>query len=565
MRVLGGPVGRKRVVFYIRCPAAATTKAPQRTGLVNLTGDGRETRCYGAGSALMRCFEKNRPEDDKMQISFASPGSTEAGVLVLGVFADGVLSSAAADIDKRSKGALTRALKAAPKFKGSRDETLALYGLAGVGADRVVLFGLGKADAVDAVGLQRAGGVVAALLNHTAATAATARLDGVAIGKDGAAAAAEFAFGARLRAWRFERYRTTEKPEAKPTLKSLTVETDAAPAATKAFAKADAVAQGVFLTRELVSEPANILYPESFAARAKELADLGVEVEILGEKQMRKLGMGALLGVGQGSARESQLVVLQWNGATGKRKGDAPIAFVGKGVTFDTGGISLKPGQGMWDMKWDMGGAGVVTGLFKALALRKAKVNAIGVLGLVENMPSGEAQRPGDIVTSMSGQTIEVWNTDAEGRLVLADALWYAQDRFKPKAMINLATLTGAIVVALGTDHAGLFSNNDDLADKLAAAGRSVEEKLWRMPLADAYDRQIDSDIADMKNITGSRDAGSITAAQFLQRFVNKVPWAHLDIAGTTWSGKDTPTVPKGATAFGVRLLDRYVADNHEG
>ncbi|MDR6292824.1 MULTISPECIES: leucyl aminopeptidase [Inquilinus] len=507
-----------------------------------------------------------------MQISFASPASVEAGVLVLGVFADGVLSTAAAGIDKQSKGALSRALKAAPKFKGGRDETLSLYGLPGIGTDRVVLFGLGKPDAVDAVGLQRAGGVVAALLNQTGAAAATARLDGVAIvgkdgaGKDGAAAAAaEFAFGVRLRAWRFERYRTTEKPEAKPTLKSLTVQTGEAAAAKKAFARADAVAQGVFLTRELVSEPPNILNPESFAAKAKELAELGIEVEVLGEKQMRKLGMGALLGVGQGSAFESQLVVLQWKGAGGKRRDEAPIAFVGKGVTFDTGGISLKPGQGMWDMKWDMGGAGVVTGLMKGLALRKAKVNAVGVLGLVENMPSGDAQRPGDIVTSMSGQTIEVWNTDAEGRLVLADALWYTQDRFKPKAMINLATLTGAIIIALGTDHAGLFSNDDALAEKLAAAGKAVEEKLWRMPLADSYDKQIDSDIADMKNITGSRDAGSIVAGQFLQRFVNKVPWAHLDIAGTTWSGKDTPTVPKGATAFGVRLLDRLVADNYEG
>ncbi|MGO4126543.1 leucyl aminopeptidase [Inquilinus sp. YAF38] len=501
-----------------------------------------------------------------MQISFAPPASVEAGALVLGVFADGVLSTAAAAVDKRSKGSLSRALKAAPKFKGGRDETLTLYGLAGIGADQVVLFGLGKPEEVDAVRLQRAGGAVAALLNQARINEATAQFEGIVLAGQGAgAAAAEFAFGARLRAWRFERYHTKEKAEAKPTLTSLTVQTGEAAAAKKIFARADAVAQGVFLTRELVSEPANILHPESFAAKAKELADLGVEVEILGEKQMRKLGMGALLGVGQGSARESQLVVLQWKGAGGKRKDEAPIAFVGKGVTFDTGGISLKPGQGMWDMKWDMGGAGVVTGLFKALALRKAKVNAVGVLGLVENMPSGDAQRPGDIVTSMSGQTIEVWNTDAEGRLVLADALWYTQDRFKPKAMVNLATLTGAVIIALGTDHAGLFANDDALAEKLTAAGKAVEEKLWRLPLGDAYDKQIDSDIADMKNITGSRDAGSIIGGQFLQRFVNKVPWAHLDIAGTTWSSKDTPTVPKGATAFGVRLLDRFVTDNYEG
>src|SRR6185312_11358314 len=245
-------------------------------------------------------------------------------------------------------------------------------------------------------------------------------------------------------------------------------------------------------------------------------------------------------------------------------KNKAPLAFLGKGVTFDTGGISIKPAGGMEDMKWDMGGAGVVIGLMKALAGRKARVNVVGIAGCVENMPSGAAQRPGDIVKSMSGQTVEVINTDAEGRLVLGDALWYCQDRFKPQFMINLATLTGAIIVALGHDHAGLFANNDQLADRLTAAGKAVEEKLWRMPLGDGYDRMIDTDAADMKNI-GGRDAGSITAAQFLQRFVNGMPWAHLDIAGTTWSKKDTAIVPKGATAFGVRLLERFVADHYEG
>jgi len=275
--------------------------------------------------------------------------------------------------------------------------------------------------------------------------------------------------------------------------------------------------------------------------------------------------MGALLGVGQGSARPPRLVVMRWNGG-GRTKGRAvaPIAFVGKGVTFDSGGISIKPSAGMEDMKWDMGGAGVVIGLMKALAGRKAKVDAVGVVGLAENMPSATAQRPGDIVTSMSGQTIEVLNTDAEGRLVLADALWYCQDRFKPKAMIDLATLTGAIIVSLGSIHAGLFSNNDRLADRLTAAGAAVDEKLWRMPLDDAYDKMLTSRAADVKNI-GNREAGSITAAQFLQRFVNKVPWAHLDIAGVTWSKKDAPTVPQGGTAFGVRLLDRLVRDHYEG
>ena len=276
---------------------------------------------------------------------------------------------------------------------------------------------------------------------------------------------------------------------------------------------------------------------------------------------MKRLGMGALLGVGQGSERDSQLVVMRWEGAARSKK---PIAFVGKGVTFDTGGISLKPGPGMHDMKWDMGGAGTVSGLMMALAGRKAKVNAIGVIGLVENMPDGMAQRPGDIVTSLSGQTIEILNTDAEGRLVLADALWYTQERFKPSLMIDLATLTGAIIISLGHEHAGMFSNDDKMSEQLAKAGRATGEKVWRMPLDDAYDKKINCDAADMKNI-GGRDGGSITAAQFLQRFVNKVPWAHLDIAGVAWSSKDAPTIPRGGTSFGVRLLDRFVSDNHEG
>jgi leucyl aminopeptidase len=277
---------------------------------------------------------------------------------------------------------------------------------------------------------------------------------------------------------------------------------------------------------------------------------------------MAKLGMRSLLGVGQGSEHDSQLVVMVWQGA-GDMKKHPPVAFVGKGVTFDTGGISIKPAAGMEEMKWDMAGAGAVIGAMKALALRKAKANVVGVVGLVENMPSGTAQRPGDVVKSMSGQTIEVINTDAEGRLVLADALWYCQDRFKPSAMIDLATLTGAIMISLGKEHAGLFSNNEELAAALLKAGGEVGETLWRMPLGDAYDKMINSDIADMKNV-GGRWGGSITAAQFLKRFVNDLPWAHLDIAGTAWSEKDAPTVPKGATAFGVRLLERLVADRYE-
>ena len=376
--------------------------------------------------------------------------------------------------------------------------------------------------------------------------------------------AAEIAFGALLRSYRFDKYRTKEKPEAKPALQTVNVLTSDPAAAEKIFEQREAVAGGIFLTRDVVSEPANIIYPRTFAERCRELTEIGVEVQVLDQEQMAKLGMGAILGVAQGSVQEPYLVVMKYDGDPGASD-KRPVAFVGKGVTFDTGGISIKPAAGMEDMKWDMGGAGVVLGLMKALAARKAKVNAVGVVGLVENMPSGNAQRPGDIVTSMSGQTIEVLNTDAEGRLVLADALWFTQDTFKPRAMINLATLTGAIIVALGSEHAGLFSNNDELSEQLTAAGRKVGEKLWRLPMNDAYDKAINSDAADVKNIAGNRDAGSIIGAQFLQRFVNNVPWAHLDIAGVTWAKKDNGTVPKGSTAFGVRLLDRYVADVFEG
>ena len=312
-----------------------------------------------------------------------------------------------------------------------------------------------------------------------------------------------------------------------------------------------------------------MLHPAELAERCKPLEKLGLTVEVLGPKEMRKLGFGALLGVAQGSVNEPRMVVMQWHGAGAKgRKGTRPVAFIGKGVTFDTGGISIKPAAGMEDMKWDMAGAGTVIGLMAALAGRRAKVDAVGLVGLVENMPGGNAQRPGDVVTTASGQTVEVINTDAEGRLVLADVMHYCQERFQPRCMVDLATLTGAIIIALGHEHAGMFSNDDELAQRLAAAGRQVGEAVWRMPLGDAYDKQLKSDIADMKNV-GGRPGGSITAAQFLQRFVLKqdppTPWAHLDIAGTAWAAKDLPTVPKGATAFGVRLLDRLVADHYEG
>ena len=365
-----------------------------------------------------------------------------------------------------------------------------------------------------------------------------------------------------LAAYRFDKYRTTESADKKPSLQSVKLAVSDPAAASAAWENQKGLAEAVHFARDLVWEPANILYPEEFARRAKSLERFGLEVEILGEKEMAHLGMGALLGVGQGSVRESQLAVIQWKGAADPNA--QPIAFVGKGVCFDTGGISIKPADGMEEMVTDMGGAAAVAGLMQALASRNARVNAVGILGLVENMPDGNAQRPGDVVKSMSGQTIEVINTDAEGRLVLADALWYCQNRFKPKFMIDLATLTGAIIIALGKDVAGMFSNDDDLAGKLAAASASSGEPLWRMPLPPQYDKLIESTVADMKNV-GTRHGGSITAALFIKRFVNNLPWAHLDIASTAHKPNSTvPTIPNGATGFGVRLLDRLVADNYE-
>ncbi|MFA5122883.1 leucyl aminopeptidase [Zavarzinia sp.] len=497
-----------------------------------------------------------------MKIAFASPSLPAAGAVVVFALEGRNFSATGAYLDKLSAGALSRVV-ATGRFSAKRGEIVELLAPAGIDLSRVLLIGLGKPEALDALGAETLGGNVVARLASSGEEAVTVIVDEVeGVALKPAELAARIAYGALLRSYRFDKYHTKKKPEDKPSLAKLTIGVAQDGAAKKAFQPLEKIAEGVFFTRDLVTEPANIIYPETLAKQAKALEKLGVEVEVLGEAQMRKLCMGALLGVGQGSVRESQLLVMRWNG--GKAK-DAPVAFIGKGVTFDTGGISIKPAAGMEDMKWDMGGAGTVVGLMKALAGRKAKVNVVGVAGLVENMPSGSAQRPGDVVTSMSGQTIEVLNTDAEGRLVLADALWYTQDRFKPKFMIDLATLTGAIIIALGNEYAGLFSNDDGLVEKLTAAGKATGEQVWRLPLGEAYDKMLESPIADMQNISGDRAAGSITAAQFLQRFVNGVPWAHLDIAAMAWSKKDKPTVPKGGTGYGVRLLDRLVADNYEG
>jgi len=499
-----------------------------------------------------------------MKISFSEISLTKSGALAVAVYADRKLSRSAQAIDKKIGGAISKALKNS-RFKGEKGQLLGLNAPAGVSASRVVLFGLGKVAEITDLKLQAVGGKLAGHIGGTGESQLAIIVDaerGKVGGVSAADAAADIAYGVKLGSYRFDKYRTTEKPEKKPSLKSVNVMVKGAAAAKKAYAACDKIADGVICTRDLVSEPANILYPVSLAAEAKKLSKIGVKVEVMGRARMEKLGMGALLGVAQGSVREPQFVVMQWNGAP-RGADQKPVAFVGKGVTFDTGGISIKPSAGMGDMKWDMGGAGVVVGLMRALAGRKARANIVGIIGCVENMPSGTAQRPGDVVKSMSGQTIEVDNTDAEGRLVLADALWYTQKRFKPKAMIDLATLTGAIIMSLGHVHAGLFSSDDDLAKAIYKAGQDEDELVWRMPLHEEYDGNISSDIADVKNV-GRDGGGSITAAQFLKRFTNKTVWAHLDIAGMTWSKKDKPTVPRGGTGFGVRLLDRLVADNYE-
>ncbi|WP_411288113.1 leucyl aminopeptidase [Phenylobacterium sp.] len=452
-------------------------------------------------------------------------------------------------------GAFAKAL-AGSRFTGAKGQTLDLLAPAGTEAARVVLVGAGKADGFDGLGAENA----AASAYNAVKTSGLTTLRVQVAGDAGQAARA--AFGVRLASYRFDKYRTKEAAEKKPSVTKAEIVTGDVDGAIGAFADLAALADAIAFSRDLVSEPPNVLYPAEFAKRVKQLEELGLEVEILGEAEMMKLGMGSLLGVGQGSVRESQLAILKWNGADDKKA--APVAFIGKGVTFDTGGISIKGAEGMEHMKTDMGGAAAVSGLMHVLAARKAKVNAVGILGLVENMPDGNAQRPGDVVTSMSGQTIEIINTDAEGRLVLADAVWYCQQRFKPKFMVDLATLTGAIIVALGDDVGGLFSNNDELSDNLLAASKIEDEPLWRMPLPAHYDKNIDSMIADMKN-TGGRPGGSITAALFIKRFINDTPWAHLDIASTAWKKPSAvPTIPEGATGFGVRLLNRMVAEKYE-
>ena len=487
-----------------------------------------------------------------MNIQFAASAG-DADAIALFVHDGSVLTSGAREADSRLGGAVARAAGQG-RFNGKAGQS-ALVG----GAPGAQTWVIGAGAEADFRDLNVEAAAAAAYNAAKLSGATTLTIDAHALSAEQAARAA---FAARLASYRFLKYRTTLKPEKTPSIETIQVVAADVKAAQAAYDKLSPVAEAVEFARDLVSEPANVLYPVEYANRVKALEKLGLEVEILGEKELEKLGFRTLLAVGQGSVRDSQVAIMKWNGG---KKGEQPIAFVGKGVCFDTGGISIKPAEGMEEMKWDMGGAAAVAGLMHALAGRKAKVNAVGVLGLVENMPDGAAQRPGDIVVSMSGQSVEVINTDAEGRLVLADALWYTQERFKPKFMVDLATLTGAMIISLGLDYAGVFSNNDDLADAIVSASKPTGEKTWRMPLPEEYDRMIDSAAADVKNSSG-RTAGSITAALFLQRFVNNTPWAHIDIAPTAWK-KDSKvgTVPDGATGYGVRLLNQMVADRYEG
>ena len=493
-----------------------------------------------------------------MKVSFATQRPSGAYALAIPVWSEDTLAARLAGLDDGARTLATRAADA-QRFEREAAAIAETFVTEGDMARRLLLVGLGGRRDDDAI-YEKAGGALTAKLLTSGETRLVIDLDGLDLGAE---AAARIAFGAAARGWRYDIYRTKLGKKSKPTLEEIVI-VGADGDADGEWQRKAALFEGLALTRELVTEPANIIYPETFVERCRAALDgTGVEIDVLDENRMRDLGMGALLGVAQGSVRPPRLLVMRWNGTADAAA--RPVVLVGKGITFDTGGISIKPSLGMEAMKWDMGGAGAVAGTMKALATRKARANVVGICVLAENMPDGNAQRPGDVVTSMSGQTIEVINTDAEGRLVLADAMTWAQRELKPEVMIDLATLTGAMIISLGHEYAGLFSNDDGLAGKLVAAGQATGDKLWRMPLGEVYDKLMDSAIADMKN-SGPREGGSITAATFLQRFVDEgVKWAHLDIAGMVWASKASHLYDKGATGYGVALLDRFVADNYEG
>lgn len=496
-----------------------------------------------------------------MDIRFAASGSGDVVAVMAGE--GGELLPAAKALDTAASGRIQKAMQAT-RFTGGAGQVVDILAPEGLDFVRVLVIGVGKLDVANGLSVERWGGAAVKRVAASGAEKLVLQPDNLP-GVSKADAGAHAALGARLAAYRFDAYKTKQKPEQQVSLKSVEIVMEG-PASARARAEQDqAAAEGVFFARDLVSEPGNVLFPESFAERLRDLETMDVDIEILEPATMEKLGMGALLGVAQGSVHPARLVVMSWKGARSKQA--RPLALVGKGVTFDTGGISIKPSGGMEDMKGDMGGAAAVAGAMRAIAQRKAKANVVGVVALVENMPGANAQRPGDIVHTMSGQTIEVLNTDAEGRLILADALWYVQDKFNPVAVIDLATLTGAIITALGHEHAGLFSNDEDLSQAIIGAGQIEGEPVWRLPLGPGYDKQIDTPNADMKNISGKPAGGSIVAAQFLKRFIKDgTPWAHLDIAGTAWKPGpyEDPLSPTWATGYGVRLLNRLIANRYE-
>ncbi|MET0867986.1 MAG: leucyl aminopeptidase, partial [Pseudorhodoplanes sp.] len=490
-----------------------------------------------------------------LKTGFSTVSAPTKGVLIVFAGPDVKFGKASQTILQPLGDLVARAAEA-DSFKGKKGQVLDLIAPHGLKVSRLIVIGTGNPSDLKQEDVVKLGG--SAFGRIPASTTDATLIADFSNGPASGGQAADMALGATLRAYSFDRYKTKLKDgDSAAKDRKLTIGVSDPDKARKAFVSRQAIADGVIMARDLVNEPANILYPEEFAERTLALKKVGVKVEILDMAALKRLKMNALLGVGQGSVRESRVVIMRWDGG---KKNAKPLAFIGKGVCFDTGGISIKPASGMEDMKGDMAGAACVVGLMHALAARKAKVNAVGAIGLVENMPDGNAQRPGDIVTSMSGQTIEIINTDAEGRLVLGDVLWHVNKKFQPEFMIDLATLTGAIIVALGQEYAGLFSNNDKLSERLIKAGQETGERVWRMPLGPEYDKLIDSQFADMKN-TGGRYGGSITAAQFLQRFVDDIPWAHLDIAGTAMGAPKTDINQSWGSGYGVRLLDRLVAD----
>lgn len=504
-------------------------------------------------------------------INFHKSPPHKPDTAIVGIYLDNRLSPSAEDIDKKLDGLIRNHLKNQISFTGKKGQSLSIPVSPKTGFNRVLLMGLDSPEELDALACETIGGKLFPVLSALGTTSVAVFIDDDQARENISTTemATHIAYGLKLRSYRFDLYKSDpeENDEKKPELETVDIIIESATKAKNLYETYAGIAEGVFLARDLLHEPPNVLYPESYARRIRdELIPLGVEIEIMDEKKMYKLGMGAALAVGMGSARPPRMVIMHWQGNKQDDKA-APLAFVGKGVTFDTGGISIKPSAAMDEMKFDMGGSAAVVGLMKSLALRKSKANVVGIVALAENMPSRDAYRPGDIVKSMSGKTIEVLNTDAEGRMVLCDALTYVQKTYKPQLIIDLATLTGAIIVALGNEYCGTYANDDGLWEQLSAASATSGEKIWRMPLDETFSKAVESKVADLRNISNiGRAAGSCTAAAFLEHFIeDDTKWAHMDIAGTAWIKKDKPTVPAPGTGFGVRVLDRFVAEHHEG